>query len=901
MQWIERGDLSLDDAFMIATEVVFAELHTPKADDVRRRILMAMRVPGETTNLEDEIGRLNNKYTADMSVPGAFFLPKSLYVKQKREVTRGGEVNLHGKGDKKNDKSSNPWKVAGGGRVREQGRAEGARRHRGGGTPYYPQLKATQYISDWVIDAFVKAITVIATRPDQIHALYPDAVRKIMDRDGQRELTKVFRKDGVTLLAPLLVHKNHWVLLVISRETIRVFDSLRSHTGTAATDFATVMIKNVPSLMRAKVVDEDKWPQQPSGSNDCALYVIRAVLHICFRTAPRGVEKLFSRNDVDSLLPHISGASTASETNKFTEQLYAEANFNPFVARVAEYIHADSDAPAALKSQTGADQSEHREDTNKKLTASLAPEKLTAQAMQARVEKQKPRPCPHPGCVQTVTPPHGRECDTCGGRFCTRHKAVKKGQPWRCATCTEKRQNLVKCGHRNCTINGGKVDFAVAVFCTVCKKPVHKRHVTHCRMHEYKCAHCRAGFDAKAGDFKTAQIVLKPPEERQQPAPQPPPSIEKQNIKVLERQNINVLEKQNINVAPSIGMDSTAASAQDFRIGQGSPLLALTAGQLIAVLARSLVGSVAEAEQHRLSEKGLSSGARASHIRLLKAVCRAPQECHPWPVARMVLEVLERERCETPWGWPSMESNSTQMAGAMLRLPIYTKSAIPSLRLTDDREWTDATRHIRKLARLGMRTTLPSIKRDEMKRLVEGATNPAFKLFIILMWACAGRPGDVIQLRKAGVTLGSTSSPPRIGERTQMSVFFERGKVIGKIDPYTIHTAIPEAWAVWMKDYLNTVKTEFLFQIPDPKDRQRFQAHALVYVRTVVPECDLRAFRRGSAQDMAERKVPLATILQFTRHTDLPMLRRYLRFGRTLSEESTRAIDAASKLWPENC
>jgi len=248
-----------------------------------------------------------------------------------------------------------------------------------------------------------------------------------------------------------------------------------------------------------------------------------------------------------------------------------------------------------------------------------------------------------------------------------------------------------------------------------------------------------------------------------------------------------------------------------------------------------------------------------------------------------------------------MEGNAAQMAAAFHRLPTYTRGALPPLRLTDDREWTDATRHIRKMSRRFMKTGLPSLTCEQIMQLVREAKNPAFRVVIILMWCCAARSGDVLQLRKAGIMVGAVHAPPRVGEMTEVSVFFDRGKVIGKIDPYTVHTAIPEYWATWLKTYLSECKTEFLVQLVDKRDRQRFLAKLLEYLRTVVPACDLRAVRRGAAQSMAEKGVPLTTILQFTRHTDLPMLRRYLRFGRMKTQEATTAFAAARLLWPESC
>ena len=109
-------------------------------------------------------------------------------------------------------------------------------------------------------------------------------------------------------------------------------------------------------------------------------------------------------------------------------------------------------------------------------------------------------------------------------------------------------------------------------------------------------------------------------------------------------------------------------------------------------------------------------------------------------------------------------------------------------------------------------------------------------------------------------------------------------------------------WAEWLLGFLEEKKASvYLFQMPSKAARQRFLDRVRDHVRTVAPQCDLRALRRGSAQNMAEKGLALTTILQFTKHTDIPMLRRYLRFGKTVSEEVTRCQAAALKIWPLTC
>ena len=345
------------------------------------------------------------------------------------------------------------------------------------------------------------------------------------------------------------------------------------------------------------------------------------------------------------------------------------------------------------------------------------------------------------------------------------------------------------------------------------------------------------------------------------------------------------------------GDSANAPAKLGFQTGQGSPILAKTAGTLITFLCDNIRKLL-----HPLADKGITEESRREHQRLLLMVSRAPVEMHSWPIPRMILEVLERERKRQTWRWVTMENKSGQMAAAMSRLPQYTQGALPAIMLAHDPEWRDASRHIRRLSRRTMRTGLPSVTEAEIVRMIETAKDRDIKAMLILIRACAARSGDVSQLKTAGITLDGKVKNPQRGRRTNMSVFFEKGKVIGKLDPYHVHTAIPEMWAEWLLGFLEEKKASvYIFQMPSKAARQRFLDRVRAHVRTVAPLCDLRALRRGSAQNMAEKGLALTTILQFTKHTDIPMLRRYLRFGKTVSEESTRCQAAASKLWPQTC
>ena len=83
--------------------------------------------------------------------------------------------------------------------------------------------------------------------------------------------------------------------------------------------------------------------------------------------------------------------------------------------------------------------------------------------------------------------------------------------------------------------------------------------------------------------------------------------------------------------------------------------------------------------------------------------------------------------------------------------------------------------------------------------------------------------------------------------------------------------------------------------------RSKFLATVRDHLRTINPEYDLRGVRRGAAQTLAAQWASMSEIMYFTRHVDVAMLRRYLRYGKASSEETRKGAKVASKLWSESC
>ena len=338
---------------------------------------------------------------------------------------------------------------------------------------------------------------------------------------------------------------------------------------------------------------------------------------------------------------------------------------------------------------------------------------------------------------------------------------------------------------------------------------------------------------------------------------------------------------------PPPSSQEVSKTEEDFRQGQESPLLAHQAGKLIDELQ-----NLKDVRLHPLAFKGVSKESRQDHKRMLQLISEAPVYQRQWPIARVALDALERGRVKFKWGWTTMGTKMGRMEGALHRLPLYTHEKVSPVRLRFEQEWKDAVSHVARLMAQYRVTGLPSITPEEMDAAVLSATDEDVKALLILSWVFVARCGDMSQVKTDCLSVGDLN-PKGYAE---VRAHFERGKVIGKIDPYSLTTTVSKDWAVFLQAWLAKKKTTFLFQCPSAAHRKKLLAKARDHLRTIRDDLELKAIRRGAAQELAKQKVPLDQIRYFTRHKDVTMLRRYLKFGQAESEETRKGVEAGLKL-----
>jgi integrase len=167
--------------------------------------------------------------------------------------------------------------------------------------------------------------------------------------------------------------------------------------------------------------------------------------------------------------------------------------------------------------------------------------------------------------------------------------------------------------------------------------------------------------------------------------------------------------------------------------------------------------------------------------------------------------------------------------------------------------------------------------------LVQNGPSP-FAEQAALAWLTAARVGCILQLTRDNVTL--------VG--SHLTVQFRRGKGVKARGPYTVPTACPAAWLPRLTAFLATrTDSDWLWPYPDLRQRTAASLAFTRSLRAAHPALEQRSLRRGALQVMAACGVDEATLLTYSGHTNVTMLRRYLDWGRK-GEAIARVARAAA-------
>jgi len=274
-------------------------------------------------------------------------------------------------------------------------------------------------------------------------------------------------------------------------------------------------------------------------------------------------------------------------------------------------------------------------------------------------------------------------------------------------------------------------------------------------------------------------------------------------------------------------------------------------GDLRRILARP------HSKPHPLSELGMAATTRGEHMRLLGWLQHQPG-FDAWPTHQAIMEIFSRRRREKRLKWSTAIKHLASVAGALQLLPLYRTGATPiALHLVP--EWKMALRGVAaKSKEEGARTPMAA-SYEHVRRAVNAATHVGTKRALATTWLLAARTGDVLKLRSREITVGTNHD---------LTATYTKGKTVMRRGPYSVSSTIPAEW-------------EQLFrQLPENPFAGASTWTVLAALRSVDKRLENRSLRRGALQTMAKSGLEEETLLLFSGHASVAMLRRYLNWGR---------------------
>jgi len=245
------------------------------------------------------------------------------------------------------------------------------------------------------------------------------------------------------------------------------------------------------------------------------------------------------------------------------------------------------------------------------------------------------------------------------------------------------------------------------------------------------------------------------------------------------------------------------------------------------------------------------------------------------------------------WAISTVRKALTQIRGALLNLPLYTKERT-GYDMAQHAEWKAASAGVGILTKSAPTDPpLPITYEQYQKARKIGAKTPTVVLFVDMMWALAARAGDVAGLRKEDIYVGSTqASTGGQQQLAELTVTIRRGKGARFRGPYPIATMATEETADTLRKALAELKPgERLFQ-----DAKGMKKAAKELLQSIHPRIMLPSIRKGAARQLAESGATLEQLGQILGHTRKTTTQIYLGFGAQISGDLARTRTKTASL-----
>eukprot|EP00744_Colponema_vietnamica_P006721 GILI01009744.1.p1 GENE.GILI01009744.1~~GILI01009744.1.p1 ORF type:complete len:415 (+),score=80.13 GILI01009744.1:161-1246(+) len=320
----------------------------------------------------------------------------------------------------------------------------------------------------------------------------------------------------------------------------------------------------------------------------------------------------------------------------------------------------------------------------------------------------------------------------------------------------------------------------------------------------------------------------------------------------------------------------------------------LTGADLIALLANPV------ADMSRLPRFIATANAhstRLEHLRMLKLLKTMPPQWTSKPLGIAITGFLEDlssqsttasanssgTRTKKQWAPTTTFKYMCSAQGALRLLPLYRTNTY-SVPLRFDEFWNLAMKGAR-IAAIQHAPNQPipatyELVDQAIKSCKAGPYSAQIRIILMLGWSTAARLGCVRQLQRQDFLI----------KEREIHITFRRGKgVIARKTAYTVTTTI--ANPIWREELVSYLAS---------KQKWLFAKNLNVtHLRSALSAVGLeqRSLRRGALQAMAVLGTSPDILMNFSGHSSVLTLNRYLDFGKKRHDLNTAAVTASDALW----
>ena len=304
-----------------------------------------------------------------------------------------------------------------------------------------------------------------------------------------------------------------------------------------------------------------------------------------------------------------------------------------------------------------------------------------------------------------------------------------------------------------------------------------------------------------------------------------------------------------------------------------------TLGQLKALLRRP------PARIPKICEDGLAKTTRKGHRNWLARLLNTPTALEHLTVSEGIISFLTTQFMLKTWRATTLVKYFGTIQGVLIALPLYRMGA-PSIRISECQLWRAAVRAATIRSRMqGIVPPMP-MTYEQMEMAVRLESSLPVRALLIVAWMTCGRVGCVLSVAKGEL---------RLNHQTQtISVTFMRGKAAKMRCPVTVDSGkLPSKWWELLVKWEST-RHRMIF----PEDGSCSRKVILEALRRVATGLESRSIRRGALQHLAELKVDEVTLMRFSGHASVLMLRRYLLWGAVTVANQVACAEAARQHAP---